>query len=120
MKKITVLSSNNQQVGEIELPLQFSEPVDAVLIKRAVEALQASARQPYGAKPGAGLRASATLSRRRKDYRGSYGRGISRVPRKVMSHSGTQFSFTGAVASRYREWTQGTSANCSTNPDKEN
>ena len=98
MTKITVLSLDNQKIGEIELPEQFSESVDAVLIKRAVEALQANARQPYGAHPEAGLRASASLSRRRGHYRGTPGRGISRVPRKVMRHSGTNFSFVGAVA----------------------
>ena len=96
--KLIIVSSSAQKMGEVMLPPQFSEPVDTALIKRSVEVLQASARQPYGAKKGAGLRASATLSRKRRDYRGSYGRGISRVPRKVMSHSGTQFNFVGAVA----------------------
>jgi large subunit ribosomal protein L4e len=38
------------------------------------------------------------LSKKRHDYRGSYGHGISRTPRKIMSRRGTRMNWTGAFA----------------------
>ncbi len=83
---------------ELALPNQFNEPVRKDLIKLAVLSIQANRRQPYGAKPEAGKRASAELSRRRHNYRGSYGLGISRVPRKIFSRRGTRMNWQGAFA----------------------
>ncbi|MBI1970756.1 50S ribosomal protein L4 [Candidatus Woesearchaeota archaeon] len=96
--KIPIITITNSQAGTVDLPPIFQEEVRPDLIKRAVETLQANARQPYGAKPGAGMRYSAKLSRRRRDYKTSYGYGISRVPRKILSRSGTRFNWVGAVA----------------------
>lgn len=83
---------------KVRLPAQFDEQINLPVIKRAVLAIESHDRQRYGAKIGAGMRASATLSRRRKDYRGAYGHGISRVPRKIMSRRGTRMNWVGAVA----------------------
>ena len=44
------------------------------------------------------MRASGNLSRRRKKYKSSYGHGISRVPRKIMTARGSRFFWVGAVA----------------------
>ena len=96
--QISILSKDAQAVGKIALPAQFAETVRPDIIKRAVEVIWANTRQPYGTDPQAGKRAVAKLSRRRRDYRGSYGHGISRVPRKIMSHNGTQFNWVGAFA----------------------
>jgi len=86
-----------KKVKEVRIPEQFNEEYHPNLIKRAVLTLQSNKRQPYGAKPKAGLRASARISKRRHDYRGCYGHGISRVPRKVTWRRGTQFGWVGAV-----------------------
>ncbi len=96
--KLAKIDTNNAQKGSIDLPTQFSEPVRTDLILRAVIAIQKNRRQKYGALPGAGLRAQAKLSRRRRDYKTSYGIGISRVPRKILSHRGTRFNWVAAVA----------------------
>ena len=96
--ELKIFSTTNTESGKLKLPAQFSEPVRQDLIKRAVLALQCNKRQPYGADPRAGKDASAELSRRRRKYRGSYGAGISRVPRKIMSSRGTRFNWVGAVA----------------------
>ena len=96
--KLKVLDQTNTEKGSKELPQVFSEQVRPDLIKRAVESLQANAMQRYGADPMAGKKCSANLSRRRSKYRGSYGHGISRVPRKIHSRSGTRFNWTGAFA----------------------
>jgi large subunit ribosomal protein L4e len=97
--KAKICTNKGEKGKEINLPKQFSEEIRTDLIKRAVLAIQANKRQPYGGFLRAGLDYSATLSRRRRDYRGSYGKGISRVPRKVMVRRGTQFIYTGAVIS---------------------
>ncbi|MBI4439115.1 50S ribosomal protein L4 [Candidatus Woesearchaeota archaeon] len=96
--KLSIYDSERRQAGTADLPGQFDEPVNSDLIKRAVLAVQANKRQPYGASPVAGKRQSAKLSRRRRNYKGSYGMGISRVPRKTMSRRGRRFMWTGAFA----------------------
>jgi len=97
--KSTIFNTKGEKVKDLDLPKQFSEEVRPDLIKRAVNVIQANKRQQYGTDPRAGLEYSATLSRRRKDYRGGYGRGMSRIPRKVMLRRGTQFIYTGAIVS---------------------
>lgn len=94
--ELKVIDVKNQEKGKIKVPVQFDEEVRPDLIKRAVLAIQSHARQAYGAKPDAGLRASADLSRRRRAYRGSYGFGISRVPRKILLRRGTRMYWVGA------------------------
>ncbi|MBD3249674.1 50S ribosomal protein L4 [Candidatus Woesearchaeota archaeon] len=96
--KLKIISSENKEAGEQTLPKQFQEEVRPDIIKKDVLAIQLSRRQPYGADPEAGERASADLSKRRRKYRGSYGPGRSRTPRKVMTKRGTQFNFVGAFA----------------------
>lgn len=93
-----ILSTNGTQKGNIDLPAQFTEEIRQDLIKKAVEVIQANKRQPYGAKKGAGMRASGRVSKRRNSYRTCYGHGISRVPRKIMSRSGTRMNWVGAIA----------------------
>lgn len=95
--KLKVVTVQKTEVGTINLPDQFQEAVRPDLIKRAVLSLQSGARQPYGAMPGAGQRHSAKLSKRRRKYRGSYGFGISRIPRKILSRRGTRMNWTGAI-----------------------
>lgn len=93
-----LLNLNGEKIKSVELPRQFDEEIREDLIKRAVLAIQNNSRQAYGAKREAGLDYSAKLSRRRKNYKGAYGHGISRVPRKTLWHRGTQFGWVGAVA----------------------
>ncbi len=96
--KLDVLDPTKNKVGEIKLPWQFGEEFRPDLIQRAVLAIQSHKRQVYAAKEEAGKRASAKLSRRRRDYRGSYGYGISRVPRKILSRRGSRMNWVGAFA----------------------
>ena len=95
--KLKILSQNAEK-GTLDLPKQFTEEIRPDLIKKAVRVIQNNRRQKYGADPEAGKRASAELSRRRHDYRGSYGAGISRVPRKILTRRGTRMYWVGAVA----------------------
>jgi large subunit ribosomal protein L4e len=95
--KISIYEKDKKK-SEVNLPSQFDEEKRADLIKRAVLAEQSNERTPYGTDPEAGMKHSAKLSRRRRKYRGSYGFGISRVPRKILSRRGTRFNWAGAVA----------------------
>ena len=96
--KLDILDSTKNKVGEIKLPWQFEEEFRPDLIQRAVLAIQSHKRQDYSASESAGKRSSAKLSRRRRDYRGSYGFGISRVPRKILTRRGARMNWVGAFA----------------------
>ncbi|MFH1210159.1 MAG: 50S ribosomal protein L4 [archaeon] len=87
-----------QKVREISLPSQFSEAFHPNLIKRAVLTLQSNKRRRYGSYSRAGKDYSAMLSKRRRDYKNVYGRGIARTPRKSLWRRGSQFGFVGALA----------------------
>jgi len=96
--KLPKVDLTNKQQGSVELPPQFNEKVRVDIIRRAVDAVRSRQRQNTGAHPEAGKRASAKLSRRRRDFKTSYGHGISRVPRKTLNRRGIRFYWVGAVA----------------------
>lgn len=96
--ELKILSVDGKEAGKKKLPAQFLEEIREDIVKKSAEAIQANSRQAYGAKPDAGKRASAELSRRRHKYRGAYGYGISRVPRKIMSRRGERLNWVGAFA----------------------
>lgn len=96
--KLIILDRDGKEKGNINLPLQFSEEIRTDIIQRAVISIQNNKRQPYGAFSKAGKRPSAKLSKRRRDYKTSYGHAISRVPRKTLSRRGTRMYWVGAFA----------------------
>lgn len=96
--KIAILNIHKTEVGKKEMPSCFHETVRPDIIKKAVLAIRANNRQPYGADPTAGMKQISRVSRRRRDYQTSYGHGISRVPRKVLNRRGTRFYWVGAIA----------------------
>lgn len=100
--KLAIVNLQKKKMGERDLPLQFSEEYRPDLIRRAVLALQSAARQAYGAFPLAGLRHSYTVSKRRRDYRGCYGFGVSRVSRKILSRRGMRMGWVGAFSPQTR------------------
>jgi large subunit ribosomal protein L4e len=100
--KVKVLDQNGEEKGAVQLPDQFNEEIRTDLIKRAVSALQANARQPYGSFPEAGKQTSSYVSKRRRAYKATYGIGQSRTPRKVMSRNGSRMNWKGAFAPQTR------------------
>ncbi len=95
--EVKVLDTENKEKGKVKLPAQFEEEIRPDMIKRAVLAIKSHKRQVHGASPEAGLRASAKISKRRHNYRGMYGFGISRTPRKILSRRGTRMNWQGAI-----------------------
>ena len=96
--KADVLSLEGEKIKTIDLPNHFSEEIRPDLIQKVALIHQANKRQPYGSFLEAGQRASAKLSRRRRDYKSAYGKGIARTPRKTITRRGMQFTWVGAVA----------------------
>ena len=96
--KVDVFDLEGKKVKSIDLPRQFYEDYESDLVNRAVLVIFSHKRQPYGTMPMAGMNYSAKLSRRRRNYKGAYGKAISRVPRKTMWRRGMQFGWTGAFA----------------------
>jgi large subunit ribosomal protein L4e len=94
--ELKVFSRDNRETGKKKMPAQFSEPFRLEIIKRAVEAIQSNSRQPYGTYPDAGQRHSIFVSKRRRRFKGVYGKSLTRTPKKVMSHNGAQFNWVGA------------------------
>ncbi|HLC88584.1 MAG TPA: 50S ribosomal protein L4 [Candidatus Nanoarchaeia archaeon] len=98
--KLAIFNQEKNKTGEKELPQQFKEEYRPDLIRRAVQALERASRQNPGSHPEAGKRSSSTVSKRRRDYRGCYGFGISRVNRKIHSRRGTRMFWVGAFTAQ--------------------
>jgi len=95
--KADVFGLDGKKIKSIDLPEQFNEIYEPDLVNRAVLTIFSHNRQSYGTMPKAGQGYSAKLSRRRRDYKGSYGKGISRVSRKTTWRRGMQFGWVGAI-----------------------
>jgi len=93
--KVEVYDLEGKPVKEIELPQQFREQVRKDIIRRVFLAIMSHKRVPYGPNPQSGF-CVAWTSKRRRDYKTSYGRGISRIPRKVLVRRGSYFMWIGA------------------------
>jgi len=89
--KSTTYTSSGEKKGTIELPNVFSSPIREDLVMKYFEV--SKTKQPYSPKIGAGIRQQGynQISHKRHDWKGHYGKGISRVPRKTMSRRGTNF-----------------------------
>lgn len=94
--KADIYKLDGKKSGTINLPKQFSEKVRPDLIKKANEIIESNLRQPYGAYLGAGIRPSVDISRRRRNFKTAYGKGMSRVPRKTIWRRGSQFGWVAA------------------------
>jgi len=86
----------------IDLPENFSFPMRADVLQKVFEAQKR--KQPTGSKygAGAGYSASGILKHRRHAWKTTYGKGISRVPRKIFSRHGASFNWAGATIASAR------------------
>jgi large subunit ribosomal protein L4e len=96
--KAAVVLIDGSKGKEVNLPGQFSEEFRPDLIKKAVLVQRSHSIQPFGTNSNAGLRQSSFITKRRKHYKTTYGRGQSRTPRKILSRRGMNFYYIGAVA----------------------
>ncbi|MGK0232100.1 MAG: large subunit ribosomal protein L4e [Patescibacteria group bacterium] len=93
-----------KESGTVDLPKMFEGNAREDILAKVFEAEKMAKTQVYGAKPGAGAgySASGILRHRRSVWKTTYGKGISRVPRKIMSRSGSSFNWVGATISSAR------------------
>ena len=96
MTKIQILDINGKKKSEITTKL-FEEPIREDIIFKVVEAERIW--HPNAPKFEAGMARSASgiQRKRRKVWKSDRGKGLSRLPRKIMWRRGTQFSWVGAI-----------------------
>ena len=96
--KIKILDTNGKETNEIAMPKFFSAEIRDDIVGKILEAKKIE--HPYAPSPVAGKQHSASgiINHRRHVWKTSYGRGMSRVPRKIMSRRGTQFNWVGAMS----------------------
>ena len=95
--KAKILSVQGKEVKEIVLPKCFSSRIREDIAQKYYETVKKM--QPRGSYALAGMQYSASgkLRHRRNKWKTTYGRGISRVPRKIFWRRGTQFYWVGAT-----------------------
>jgi len=100
--KAQLFTSKGEKKSDVELPKVFNSPIREDIALKFFEVEKEV--QPYAPFKEAGKRhvASGTISHRRHKWKGAYGKGISRVPRKRMWRRGTQFYWIGAEVSSTR------------------
>ncbi len=94
--KTKILDLTGREKGTIELPKEFEASIREDLVAKVLEAKKR--QQPYAPSPVAGKQHSAKgkIVHRRHVWRSGYGRGASRVPRKIFSQKGSQFNWEAA------------------------
>lgn len=97
-----IFDINGKEKEKIKLPKEFAQKVREDIIVKVLESKKY--KQPYSPSLVAGKQHSASgkLSHRRHVWKSQYGRGWSRIPRKVMTRKGSQFNFVGAEVSNTR------------------
>lgn len=95
--KAKILDVNGKESKELELPKIFSSKIREDISQKYYEA--SKKQQPYAPYFLAGKQASASgkIKHGRRKWKTSYGKGISRVPRKIFWRRGTQFYWQGAT-----------------------
>lgn len=85
-----------KEKGSVDLPKEFSSTIREDIVAKVLEATKK--HQPYSPSPVAGKQHSAKgkMVHRRHVWRSGYGRGASRVPRKIFSQKGSQFNWEAA------------------------
>jgi large subunit ribosomal protein L4e len=100
--KTKLLDLSGKEHSQIELPKEFSSPVREDIVAKFLETKKR--QQPYSPSPVAGKQHSAKglIVHRRHVWRSGYGRGQSRVPRKIFSSRGSQFNWEAAETPQSR------------------
>lgn len=100
--KTKILDINGQAKKTIELPKFFESKIREDIVAKVLEAKKR--QQPYSPSPVAGKQHSAKgkIVHRRHVWRSGYGRGQSRVPRKIFSQKGTRFNWAAAEVPQAR------------------
>jgi large subunit ribosomal protein L4e len=104
MTKTKLFDKSGKEKETIDLPSNFKERIREDILARVYETIKSAYMQPFGTMYGAGAfySASGISKKRRHAWKGTYGKGISRIPRKIMSRHGSSFNWVGATAPNTR------------------
>lgn len=97
--KVNIVDKTGKSVGDFSF-VGTAPAVRDDIFKKAVLAEFSLFRQEKGAKLSAGKRQTINVSKRRKAFRSTYGKGGSRTPKKAMWARGSQIRFVGAFVSQ--------------------
>lgn len=102
--KAKLFDDKGKEKGSVDLPKNFSGRIRKDILAKVFDAQRGLHMQSYGSMEGAGAQYSASgiSKKKRHDWKGTYGKGISRVPRKIMSRHGASFNWIGATVSSTR------------------
>ena len=102
--KVKLFDKTGKERGNVVLPKNFAAKIRTDILLKVFEAQKGIFAQAYGSMEGAGAQYSASgiSKKKRHDWKGTYGKGISRVPRKIMSRHGASFNWVGATVSNTR------------------
>ncbi len=94
--KTKIYDIAGKEKSQIDLPKEFSAQIREDIVAKVLEAKKK--QQPYSPSLVAGKQHSAKgkMVHRRHVWRSGYGRGQSRVPRKIFSQKGTRFNMEAA------------------------
>jgi len=94
--KSKIFDINGKEKGTIELPKYFESNIREDIVAKVLESKKR--QQPYSPSLIAGKQHSAKglIVHARHVWRSGYGRGQSRVPRKIFSRKGSQFNWEAA------------------------
>jgi len=100
--KIPILDIHGNEKVSIDLPKFFESKIRGDIIAKVLETTKR--RHPYSPSPVAGKQhvAKGKIVHRRHVWRSGYGRGQSRVPRKIFSQKGSQFNWEAAEVPQSR------------------
>lgn len=100
--KAKLYDKTGKEKGTINLPKNFSSKIREDILLKVFEAQKIKQSMGSKIKAGAGYSASGILKHRRHVWKTTYGKGISRVPRKIMSRHGASFNWIGATVTSAR------------------
>ncbi len=102
--KAKLFDKAGKEKGTVDLPKNFATKIREDILSKVFETQKGLYTQAYGAMEGAGAQYSASgiSKKKRHDWKATYGKGISRVPRKIMSRHGASFNWIGATIASTR------------------
>lgn len=100
--KAKVFGVGGKKMKEISVPSFFRGPIRNDILSKVLEAKKTT--QPYSPSPKGGKQHSASgkIVHRRHVWKSGYGRGMSRIPRKIHTRRGRQFNWVGAEVASTR------------------
>jgi large subunit ribosomal protein L4e len=100
--KTKIIDSTGKEKVSLDLPKNFEQKIRKDIVLKVFEAQKR--KQSHGTKigAGAGYSASGISRKKRHAWKCTYGKGISRVPRKIMSRDGASFNWVGATTAAAR------------------